>query len=68
MPYLENLIKNGRSTYANDLMLKLIDRIPADEFNNEPLSELYMLGYASQRAEFMKKSNSKEENDNDNEE
>ena len=56
-PYLERLIKNNRSIYSNDLMLKLLDQIPIELFNNEPLSELYLLGYASQRAEFFKKSN-----------
>lgn len=54
-PYLERLIKANKSTYINDLMLKLLDRIPIDEFNNAPLNELYLLGYASQRAEFFKK-------------
>lgn len=56
-PYLERLLKNNKSIYSNDLMLKLLDRIPIKEFNNDPLSELYLLGYASQRAEFFKKSN-----------
>ena len=55
--YLERLLKNNKTTYSNDLMLKLLDRIPIEEFNNAPLSELYLLGYASQRAEFFKKSN-----------
>lgn len=56
-PYLERLLKNNKSIYSNDLMLKLLDRIPIKEFNNDPLSELYLLGYASQRAEFFKKPN-----------
>ncbi len=54
-PYLERLIKANKSTYANDLMLQLLDRIPIEEFNNVPLNELYLLGYASQRAAFFKK-------------
>ncbi|WP_294520188.1 type I-C CRISPR-associated protein Cas8c/Csd1 [uncultured Pseudoflavonifractor sp.] len=54
-PYLERLIKARKSTYAGDLMLQLIARIPADQFNDQPLTELYLLGYACQRAEFFKK-------------
>lgn len=57
-PYLERLIKSQRSTYINDLLLQLIDRIPMDQFNDQPLNELYLLGYASQRAEFFKKAES----------
>ena len=66
-PYLERLLKNNKSTYSNDLMLKLLDRIPIEEFNNEPLSELYLLGYASQRTEFFKKSYIDRSDDADNE-
>ena len=36
-------------------MLRLIARIPAEQFNDQPLTELYLLGYACQRAEFYKK-------------
>lgn len=53
-PYLERMLKAGKSTYANDLMLRLIARIPAEQFNDQPLTELYLLGYACQRAEFFK--------------
>lgn len=56
-PYLERLIKARKSTYASDLMLQLIARIPAEQFNDQPLTELYLLGYACQRAEFFKKAN-----------
>lgn len=55
LPYLERLIKSNKSTYAGELMLSLIDRIPPEDFTNAPLNELYLLGYASQRAEFYKK-------------
>ena len=55
-PYLERLIKAKKSTYANELMLQLIARIPAEQFSDQPLTELYLLGYACQRAEFFKKS------------
>ena len=54
-PYLERLIKAKKSTYADDLMLRLIARIPVEQFNDQPLTELYLLGYACQRAEFFKK-------------
>ena len=53
-PYLERLIKAKKSTYVNDLMLQLIARIPAEQFNDQPLTELYLLGYACQRADFFK--------------
>lgn len=54
-PYLERLIRGNKSTYINDLMLQLIDRIPIDQYNDQPLNELYLLGYASQQMEFFQK-------------
>ena len=39
-------------------MLQILARIPTSEFNDQPLSELYLLGYACQRAEFFKKADS----------
>ena len=66
-PYLERLIKNNKSTYINDLMLKIIDQIPIEDFNNDPLSELYLLGYASQREALYKKLNADRSSDIDNE-
>ena len=62
-PYLERLLKAGKSTYANDLMLRLIARIPAEQFNDQPLTELYLLGYACQRTEFFKAKDAKEAKD-----
>lgn len=53
-PYLESLIKAKGKIDENDLMLQLIDRIPLEEFNDRPLTELYLLGYASQRQAFFK--------------
>lgn len=69
-PYLERLVKARKSTYANDLMLQLIARIPTEQFNDQPLTELYLLGYACQRAEFYKKTdtNTKAKADEDTEE
>ncbi len=60
-PYLERLIRSEKSTFVNELMLQLIDRIPAEQFNNQSLTELYLLGYASQREEFFKKANTNTE-------
>ncbi len=51
-PYVSRLIKNGQSTYPYNKMLELIDSIPLEDYNNKPLDELYLLGYASQRQEF----------------
>ena len=69
-PYLERLVKARKSTYASDLMLQLIARIPTEQFNDQPLTELYLLGYACQRAEFYKKTdtNTKAKADEDTEE
>lgn len=58
-PYLESLIKAKGKIDENDLMLRLIDRIPLEEFNDRPLTELYLLGYASQRQAFFKDAASK---------
>lgn len=63
LPYLERLIKSDKSTYTNQLMLELIDRIPPQQFSDSPLSELYLLGYASQKAAFFAKFAKKEETD-----
>ena len=57
-PYIERTIKAGKTPYASDLMLQILARIPTSEFNDQPLSELYLLGYACQRAEFFKKADS----------
>ena len=66
-PYLERLMKGRESTYLNDLMLQLIARIPMEQFNDQPLTELYLLGYSCQRAEFFKK-DADARNENDTEE
>ena len=62
-PYLERLIKAKKSTYADDLMLQLIARIPVEQFNDQPLTELYLLGYTCQRAEFFKKADTNEKDE-----
>lgn len=51
-PYIARLIKNEQSNYAYRKMLQLLDSIPIEDYNNKPLDELYLLGYASQRQEF----------------
>ena len=52
IPYVNRLIKIGASTYAYDLMLELIVKLSEQNYNNKPLNELYLLGYASQRQAF----------------
>ena len=54
-PYLTRLARAGKSSYLHDRMLELMDRLKLDGFTNQPLSELYLLGYAAQRMEFIKK-------------
>lgn len=51
-PYVARLIKNGQSTWVHSKMLDLLAEIPMEDFNDKPLDELYLLGYASQRQEF----------------
>lgn len=52
-PYLDNLRSKGIAHVKYyELMLELLDRINLNGFNNSPLNELYLLGYASQMQEF----------------
>lgn len=51
-PYVTRMIKNGQSLYAYNMMLDLIASIPQEDFNNKPLDELYILGFACQRRDF----------------
>ena len=44
-------------------MLQLIARIPVEQFNDQPLTELYLLGYTCQRAEFFKKADTNEKDE-----
>lgn len=63
-PYVSRLIKNGQSTYAYNKMLELIDSIPFEDYNNKPLDELYLLGYASQKQYFFTSKKDKAAGDN----
>ena len=36
-------------------MLELIAKIPKDDFNNKPLNEKYLLGYAKMKMDFQEK-------------
>ena len=46
-------------------MLSLLDRLGPEAFTDEPLSEKYLLGYASQKLAFMEKNKEyKEQQDN----
>ena len=52
-PYLERIRANkGEEPRRYKLMLELISRINEKSYNDEPLSEKYLLGYASQRMDF----------------
>lgn len=49
-PYLDML--KGRGNVLRERMEELIARLGMEDFNNKPLSELYLLGYACQMNEF----------------
>jgi CRISPR-associated protein Csd1 len=52
-PYLERIrAKTGKDSGSYALMLRLIDQLPLQENLNARLSELYLLGYASQKIAF----------------
>ncbi|TDF99442.1 type I-C CRISPR-associated protein Cas8c/Csd1 [Paenibacillus piri] len=57
-PYQARL--GTKATYWSKIIDEVASRIPADQFNNKPLSGLYLLGFYSQRHELYQK---KESND-----
>ncbi len=57
-PYQARLGTKG--TYLSKIIDEVASRIPIAEFNNKPLSEVYLLGFYSQRHELYQK---KENND-----
>lgn len=65
-PYLDRIRTTsnyGSSAYLT--MLSLLDRLGPEAFTDEPLSEKYLLGYASQKLAFMEKNKEyKEQRDN----
>ena len=52
LPYLNRL--GSRANRYKESMLKVISEISPDEFDNSPLTEIYLLGYSSQMQEFYK--------------
>lgn len=65
-PYLERIrTKSNYDSSAYLTMLSLLDRLGPEAFTDEPLSEKYLLGYASQKLAFMEKNKEyKEQQDN----
>lgn len=60
LPYVEKLYSS--STWLYDEMQKVIAEISANDFmNNKPLDPQYLLGYACQKAELLKKHDKKDE-------
>lgn len=51
LPYL-NRYRRGGTPKVEMLMQDILSRIPPEDFNDKPLSPLYLLGYASQMAAF----------------
>lgn len=52
-PYLNRIHANGIAYNSRyELMLNLLDRLGTEGYTNKPLSELYLLGYASQMMDF----------------
>lgn len=65
-PYLDRIhTKSNYGSRAYLTMLSLLDRLGPEAFTDEPLSEKYLLGYASQKLAFMEKNKEyKEQQDN----
>lgn len=65
-PYLDRIhTKSNYGSRAYLTMLSLLDRLGTEAFTDEPLSEKYLLGYASQKLAFMEKNKEyKEQQDN----
>lgn len=58
-PYQARL--GTKATYWSRIIDEVASRIPVDEFNNKPLSGVYLLGFYSQRHELYKKKTDQEE-------
>ncbi|WP_206922707.1 type I-C CRISPR-associated protein Cas8c/Csd1 [Alicyclobacillus suci] len=59
-PYQARL--GTKATYLSKIIDEVGSRIPADQFNNKPLSGLYLLGFYSQRHELYHKQDKEPEN------
>lgn len=67
-PYLERIRANkGEEPGRYKLMLELISRMDEKSYNDEPLSEKYLLGYASQRIAFEEQNKEKDKEKNEKE-
>jgi len=63
-PYQARL--GTKATYWSQIIDEIGSRIPPEQFNNKPLSDLYLLGFYSQRHElYRKKENNDNKEDND---
>lgn len=58
-PYQAKL--GTRAIYLSKIIDEVASRIPADKFNNKPLSGLYLLGFYSQRHELYQKKSKQED-------
>ncbi len=62
-PYLNRIHANGIAYNSRyELMLNLLDRLGTEGYTNKPLSELYLLGYASQMMDFRRENVAYNEN------
>lgn len=53
-PYISRIrSKTGYDSSRYDKMLDLISRIPLDQLTNDPLNEKFLVGYASQKMDFI---------------
>ena len=66
VPYINRLVKNGQSLAGVKKMEELLAEMPIEDFNDKPLNELYLLGYASQRQEFFTSRKDKDAGDGEN--
>ena len=53
MPYINQL--GGKAHYLREALEGVMSRIPVEDFDDRPLSELFLLGYACQMNDFFQK-------------
>mgnify|MGYP001158006857 CR=1 FL=1 len=63
-PYMAKL--GAKATYWTKIIDEVASRIPVEEFNNKPLSHLYLLGFYSQRHALYQKRKDNEPNQTEN--
>lgn len=60
-PYINKIkSKTGYDSSRYEKMLELISRIPLDQLTNEPLDEKFLVGYASQKIDFIEEKRNKD--------